>query len=225
MTPRPALEDAYRSVRALYRRIRKQSVFEKIHRENLWGDPESRSGSGSGLTATENVRRGLLDTIEHLGVRTMVDAPCGDYYWLSTLNLSKRLTWYKGFDIVPQVISQNKKVWANETISFETADLAKRVPPRADLILCRHLLIHLSLEDCLHVLRNFQSSGSKYLMITNQPDMERNEEIVFTGAYRPINLYVAPFNFPQPVLSIGDAQHPGDKAEAAVFEIAKLDLW
>ena len=217
----PALE-AYRSVRALYRRIRKQSVFEKIHRDNLWGDPESRSGTGSGLAATEKIRHGLLDTMERLGVHTMVDAPCGDYYWLSTLNLPRRLQWYKGLDIVPQVIHRNREEWASETVSFETSDLAKRVPPCADLILCRHLLIHLSLDDCLRVLRNFKASGSNYLMITNQPDVERNEEILFTGAYRPINLYLPPFNFPQPVMSIEDAQKPGDKAEAAVFEIAKL---
>lgn len=217
----PALA-AYRSVRAFYRRIRKQSVFEKIHRENLWGDPESRSGTGSGLAATESVRRGLSEAIERLGVHTIVDAPCGDFYWLSTLDLAHRLTWYKGFDIVPQVINENRRLWGNETISFEAADLAKRVPPRADLILCRHLLIHLSLEDCLRVVHNFKASGSRYLMITNQPDVERNEEILFTGSYRPINLYLPPFNFPQPVFAIDDAQKPGDQSEAALFELAAL---
>jgi hypothetical protein len=211
-------------MQAIYRRLRKQSVFEQIYRRNLWGDAESRSGSGSGLAATEKIRNGLLDTIQRLGVRTMIDAPCGDYYWLSKLNLSQHLTSYMGFDIVPQVIAQNKKLWASEKISFETADLIENVPPRVDLILCRHLLIHLELADCLRVLRNFKNSGSQYLMITNQPQFERNEEILFTGSYRPINLYLPPFNFPPPMFSIDDAQAPGDRAEAAVFQLGTLDI-
>ncbi len=211
-------------MRAFYRSLRKQSVFEKIYRENLWGDAESRSGTGSGLAATEKVRKGLLDAIQHLGVQTIVDAPCGDFYWLSTVDLSKNLTWYRGFDIVPQVIEQNNKRFGSQKIFFEAKDLIKRVPPRADLILCRHLLIHLTFEDCLRVLRNFKASGSRYLMITNQPHIERNDEIIFTGSYRPVNLHLAPFNFPQPLWTVDDAQNDQDRAVAAVFELDKITI-
>lgn len=213
---------AYRALRAHYRSLRKRSVFEKIYRENLWGDAESRSGSGSGLAATEKVRKGLLEAIQRLDVRTIVDAPCGDYYWLSTVDLSQKLTWYQGFDIVPQLIDQNNRRFSTEKISFKTSDLIKRVPPRADLILCRHLLIHLSLDDCLRVLRNFKASGSRYLMITNQPDADRNQEILFTGSYRPVNLRLPPFNFPEPLCSIDDAQGDQDRSEAAIFELQSL---
>jgi hypothetical protein len=223
MLPQP-VKTAFRSVRALYRRLRKRSVFEEIYRENLWGDAESRSGKGSGLAATEKVRRGLLDAIERLDVHTIVDAPCGDYYWLSTVDLARRLTWYRGFDIVPQVIAENKRLFTTEKISFEAVDLIKRVPPRADLILCRHLLIHLQLDDCLRVLRNFKGSGSRYLMITNQPQVERNEEILFTGSYRPVNVCLPPFNFPQPLWTVDDGQGEGDRAEAAIFDLEKIDI-
>jgi hypothetical protein len=221
--PQP-VKAGYRAVRAFYRRLRKQSVFEKIYRENLWGDAESRSGTGSGLAATEKVRKGLLDAIQRLDVHTIVDAPCGDFYWLSKLDLSQHLTWYRGFDIVPQVIAQNKQRFATEKISFEAIDLIKRVPPCADLILCRHLLIHLSFDDCLRVLRNFKGSGSRYLMITNQPHVEQNEEILFTGSYRPVNVQLPPFNFPQPLWSVDDAQSEGDRAVAAIFELEKIDV-
>jgi hypothetical protein len=218
------MKTAYRSARALYRRLRKRSVFEKIYRENLWGDAESRSGSGSGLAATEKVRRGLLDAIQRLDVHSILDAPCGDYYWLSTVDLSRHLSSYRGIDIVPQVIEQNNRRFGTDKISFEAIDLIKRVLPPADLILCRHLLIHLPLEDCVRVLRNFKASGSRYLMITNQPDIERNEEILFTGAYRPVNLYLAPFNFPRPLWSVDDAQGEGDRAEAAIFELGEINF-
>ena len=223
MLPQPVMA-VYRSARAFYRRLRKRSVFEKIYRQNLWGDAESRSGHGSGLAATEKFRKGLLDAIQRLDVHTMVDAPCGDYYWLSTVDLSQHLNWYRGVDIVPQMIEQNNRRFGTEKISFEATDLIKRVPPRADLILCRHLLIHLSFDDCFRVLRNFQVSGSRYLMITNQPQTERNGEIIFTGSYRPVNLLLPPFNFPQPLWSIDDAQGADDRSEAALFEIGKLDL-
>jgi hypothetical protein len=76
----------------------------------------------------------------------------------------------------------------------------------------------------VRVLRNFKASGSRYLMITNQPDIERNEEILFTGAYRPVNLYLAPFNFPRPLWSVDDAQGEGDRAEAAIFELGEINF-
>jgi hypothetical protein len=214
----------YRSARARYRRFRRRAVFEQIYAANLWGDSESRSGTGSGLAATERIRAGILSTIEHLKIHSIVDAPCGDFYWLSKLALAQRLDSYLGLDIVPQLISRNKETWAAKGISFELADLTKQVPPRADLILCRHLLIHLPFEDCFRVLRNFQRSGSRYLMITNQPHIQRNDEILFTGSFRPVNLCLPPFNFPQPVWSVDDAQASEDRSEAAVFELPPIDL-
>ena len=214
----------YRSVRAVYRRFRRRAVFEQIHRENLWGDAESRSGTGSGLAASEKIRKGLLDTIQRLDIHTMIDAPCGDYYWLSQIDLAQQLTSYVGLDIVPQVISRNKQSWASQKISFAVIDLVKQVPPSADLILCRHLLIHLPFEDCLRILRNFKNSGSRYLMITNQPHIQQNEEINFTGSYRPVNLYLPPFAFPKPILSVDDSQAVDDQSEAAIFDLSKLPV-
>jgi hypothetical protein len=210
-----------RSARGLYRRLRRRAVFEQIYRANLWGDAESRSGSGSGLAATEKVRKGLQDVIKRLDIHTMVDAPCGDYYWLSTLDLGRHLSWYVGLDIVPQIITQNKRLWATEKISF---DLIRRVPPCADLILCRHLLIHLPFADCMSVLRNFKNSGSRYLMVTNQPQVERNEEINLTGSYRPLNLCLPPFNFPKPLQSVEDSLGGDDRSEAGIFELSTLNL-
>jgi hypothetical protein len=87
------------------------------------------------------------------------------------------------------------------------------VPPHADLILRRLLLIYLSLDDCVRVLRNFKTSGSRYLMITNQPDADRNQEILFTGSYRPVNLRLPPFNFSEPLCSIDDAQGDQDRSK------------
>jgi hypothetical protein len=43
-------------------------------------------------------------------------------------------------------------------------------------------------------------------MITNQPQMARNEEINFTGSDRPVRLYLPPFNFPPPIWSVDTSQ-------------------
>ncbi len=212
----------YNSARSLYRRFRKRSVFEEIYRQNLWGDRESRSGAGSGQDATTNIRQGLVDLIQRLNIRSIVDAPCGDFYWLSTVDLARHVESYRGVDIVPEMIRENTRRFGDDKISFGTVDLVKEVLPAADLILCRHLLIHLTLADCCRVLRNFKKSGARYLMITNQPQAEKNEEILFTGAYRPVNLFLPPFSFPQPLCSVKDSQGDNDLSEAAVFDLAKV---
>ncbi len=87
---------------------------------------------------------------------------------------------------MPQLIEQNKSRFATDKISFQATDLIKRVPPRADLILCRHLLIHLSFDDGFTrvAAQISKRSASRYLIITNQPHIQRNEEIIFTGSYR-----------------------------------------
>src|SRR6185312_15131601 len=54
------------------------SVFEQIYTRNTWQSSESRSGPGSTLERTEILRRELPPMLARLGVRTLVDAPCGD---------------------------------------------------------------------------------------------------------------------------------------------------
>jgi hypothetical protein len=218
------LLETYRSARAQYKRLRRRAVFAQIYNANLWGGAESRSGTGSGLATTEKIRVGLRDTIQRFAIRTMVDAPCGDFHWLSKLDLPQYLDRYVGLDIVPQLIKQNERRWAANGISFELADLTRQVPPRADLILCRHLLIHLPFDDCFRVLRNFKRSGSRYLMITNQQQVRQNEEIIFTGSFRPINLCLPPFHLPEPIWSVDDSQGSNDRSVAALFELQTLNL-
>jgi hypothetical protein len=38
------------------------------------------------------------------------------------------------------------------------------------------------------VAQNFKQSGAQHLTIRNQPHSDRNEEIIFTGSYQPVNL-------------------------------------
>ena len=59
-----------------------EQVFAEFYRDNKWGDAESVSGAGSNLAQTEEVRRVLPGLLAELGCRSMLDVPCGDFYWM-----------------------------------------------------------------------------------------------------------------------------------------------
>lgn len=105
---------------------------------------------------------------------------------------------YTGADVVAELIERNQRLYGGEGRRFVTADLTRDALPRADLILCRECLVHLSFRDARAVLRNFRRSGSTYLLVTTHAKVRENEEIA-TGDWRPLNLQLPPLNFPPPL--------------------------
>jgi hypothetical protein len=90
----------------------KRQVFSDIYRFNLWGNPESRSGYGSSLQSTESVRKDLPLILSQFGIRTMLDAGCGDCNWIGRMDLD--LERYIGAEIVPALVEANRrKRWFN----------------------------------------------------------------------------------------------------------------
>lgn len=166
------------------------------------------------------IRRKLPELFASLAIESLVDIPCGDFHWMRLL-VEQTGVGYRGFDIVPELIAENQRRYCNTTLQFDVLDIAKAVPPAADLIICRHLLIHLPLQDAVACIRNFRRSGSKYLLVTNQPDCARNEEIVWTGAYRALNLRLPPFRL-NPIRTIPDPQDSNDQAELALYRLAEI---
>ena len=57
-------------------------VFESIMALNRWSGEESRSGPGSTLIYTYNLRRQLIEFLAQFPVKTIFDAPCGDFHWM-----------------------------------------------------------------------------------------------------------------------------------------------
>jgi SAM-dependent methyltransferase len=216
------LARAKRSLVATIYRSRRANVFRTIYKRNKWGSHESRSGSGSTLSATANLRVQLPRLIEGYGVRSMLDAPCGDFHWMNQLGVEDLVDRYCGFDIVPELIAANRRTWGSDRVRFKVADLVKVRVPAVDLILCRHLLIHLPLEDALQVLRNFSASGSRYLLITDQPQTAENVEILWTGSFRPVNLALPPFSLPEPLAILEDRQGKHDATVLSLFDLAAI---
>lgn len=170
--------------------------FSKIFYENEWGCEESVSGGGSSLSQTEVLRRELPDLLKKIGAKTLLDVPCGDFNWMRYTNLD--LKQYLGGDIVPEIVSQNKKKYENDVRKFKLIDITKMKLPKMDVILCRDCFIHFSFKDIFHSLNNFRKSKSTYLLCSTFINRQKNRNI-FTGGWRTINLQRPPFNFPKPI--------------------------
>lgn len=197
---------------------RPADIFTVIYEENRWGDPESRSGGGSNLVSTLALRNKLPALLRKYGIRSMLDIPCGDFYWLKETELP--LERYIGADIVPALVTETAAKYATPTRSFVHLDLREGPLPRVDLIFCRDCLVHLSAHDVFRAIGTMLHSGSKYLLTTTFPAREGNVEQE-TGGWQPVNLERGPFYFPPPIELI-DEQYTGDQG---LYTDKSLGLW
>jgi len=195
-----------------------KSKFGEIYRRNIWGNPESVSGLGSSISATDALRQGLHDVCREYSINSLLDAPCGDYGWMSSAKLP--IQTYIGLDIVSDLIEANRTAFESENVHFETADLTRDSLPTVDLILCRDCLVHLSFENIHRVLRNIIQSRSRYLLTTTFPEHDQNSDIV-DGDWRLLNLQRAPFLFPEPLRLINERCTEADGA----YDDKSLGLW
>ncbi|MEO5345482.1 MAG: hypothetical protein H7834_03770 [Magnetococcus sp. YQC-9] len=180
-----------------------QQLFTRIYRENTWGSRETRSGEGSERHATRMLREELGATLARLGIRTVIDAGCGDLNWIESL--STTLDLYLGYDIVVELIAHNRTLFADRMNHlFGVAEICHQGLPRADAILCRNVLTHLPIESGIQALRNFKRSESRYLLATTFPNAINQDEPF--GHWHKINLTASPFLLPQPIQLIPDGK-------------------
>lgn len=181
--------------RQIYRFLPTREIFRSIYRTNAWGDMESVSGPGSNPELTAAIRAALPGILHDLQVRTLLDAPCGDFGWMNGLDLP--IDRYIGLDIVPELVARNQSAYGSETRVFRIANIAKDPLPQTDAILCRDALVHLSTPLAQEAIRNFRRSGATWLLATTFPATMENRDIP-TGEWRPLNLERPPFSFPKP---------------------------
>jgi hypothetical protein len=195
-----------------------QEKFEYIYRENMWGSPESVSGIGSTLLVTTSLRQQLSELCKQFQIRTLIDAPCGDFAWMSVAALP--VESYLGIDIVESLIAKNQKLYGRQGITFQVGDLTNINPPQVDLLLCRDCLVHLSFDNIRRVLSNFIASNSKYFLTTTFPENDLNVDIE-NGDWRMLNLERQPFHFPSPTILINEECDEVDGA----YRDKSLGLW
>lgn len=160
--------------------------FTRIFSTDAWNSPESVSGSGSTLGATEALRPQLVKLFAELSIGSVLDAPCGDCNWMAALWPHLRLQRYVGIDIVEALILRNRDRFQRPGVDFQVADLCRDPMPEAQLVLCRDCLIHLSLGEARAALANLSRSGTEWLLVSSDRGVRRNREVP-TGSWRPID--------------------------------------
>lgn len=192
-----------------------ETIFTKYYADQVWG---VGSGTGSDLEQTKIIRDAIPLILNQYDCRVMVDAPCGDFFWMTKVQLP--LDQYIGVDVVKPVIEQNQIRYGNHVRQFFQLDLINQVIPKADIVLCRDCLVHLSYKDIAKVIKLFKQSGTKYLLTTHFPDHPINRNIA-TGSWRTLNFTQSPFYFPIPLEMINE----GCSECNGVYNDKSLALW
>jgi hypothetical protein len=195
-----------------------REVFTEIYRRNIWGYQETVSGGASTLHYTHKLRQSLPGLIGDLKIRTLLDLPCGDFHWMSEIELP--VAHYIGGDIVPRLVQNTRIQYGRPDREFRTVDLCNDPLPDADLLLCRDCFIHLSEEMILLAIDNILRSNIRYLLTTSYPD-GRNR-VIHDGDFFTVNLCAPPYNFPPPLQVLDDWVPPFDRRQLGLWEIESL---
>jgi SAM-dependent methyltransferase len=189
----PLLREAARQYRSWKNRgLSTKDTFTEIFRSNAWNGTDSVSGAGSTAAQTTRIVAELPRLLRDLNIRSLLDIPCGDFFWMRQVDLTG--IQYTGADIVPELIERNRQ-YETRNVRFQIMDLLTSSLPKVDLVLSRDCFIHLSHTDVFRALANLERSGSEFLLTTTFPRHPRNRDIC-TGEFRVLNLESEPYRFP-----------------------------
>lgn len=197
--------------------------FTTIYQHNGFKGTKSRSGQGSTLFQTRLIRKELPLLLRDKQIQTMLDIPCGDFYWMREMAVPD--IYYVGADIVAALIAENQHHYGNPMRQFIVCDLLHDPLPEVDLIFCRDCLVHLPFVDCKKAIRTILASKASWLLTTHFTREIENEDLTAQG-WRALNLEKAPFYFPPPVQIISEGcTEAGGRASdktLALWRIADL---
>ena len=195
-----------------------EDTFTDIYKSNGFRGADSISGPGSDTHQTRFIIGALPALWKDFRIATVLDIPCGDFYWMRHVDLSG--IHYTGADIVAELIAADNASYARADIRFESLNLILSPLPRVDLIFTRDCLVHFSYAEIRLALANICQSDSQYFLATTFTDREENHDIR-TGDWRPINLEKPPFNLPPPLQIINEGCTENDGA----YPDKSLALW
>jgi hypothetical protein len=105
-------------------------------------------GSGSTMSATASIREKLPSLMASHGIQSVCDAGAGDQHWIGSIQWKVE---YRAFDLVPR----------REGVT--ALDITRDALPSCDVVLCRHVLIHLDPARISMAISLFRQSA-KYLL-------------------------------------------------------------
>ena len=150
---------------------------------------------------TASIRSQLPTLFSQFQIKTLLDAPCGDFKWFQLVERAG--IGYVGGDIVPALIESNSARYGDDDTRFQELDICTDLLPLADLWMCRVCLFHFSYVDIERALASFRRSKIAYLLTSTHTACRVNRDIP-TEAFRQLNLELPPFNLPPPIASIDD---------------------
>jgi hypothetical protein len=171
-----------------------KDIFTTIFKRDWWNNKESKSGWGSELKRTETIRRELLSFVDRHSVRSILDAPCGDFNWMRHVQWPTGLK-YIGGDIVCDLIVDNRRKYPG--VEFLELNVLQDALPDVEAWLARDLMIHFPDKAVWTAINQFQMSSIDYLLATTYPNSTENKDIKF-GQVRHLNLCAPPFSLPAP---------------------------
>lgn len=183
-----------------------------------YSDHETVSGPGSTLDFTRPLRNWLPHVLTHHRINNILDLGCGDFNWLSTIDLSR--ISYTGWDHQTDIINANSCRYRDHhfaAVNITTVDFV----PAFDLIIARDVLIHLPTPLALNVLQKIRRSHSRYLLASNFPGADNNPpnpHDLNGFYYRPTDLEAAPFNMTRRIDAVNEpGREPG--REMVLFKL------
>lgn len=191
--------------------------FEAIYRQRLWKNPESASGYGSTMLATKTVRASIEQLIGTHGILSILDAPCGDFNWMSQVQFEGK---YVGCDIVADLIARNQERFGNGAREFCQRNICHDPLPVSDLVLCRECLNHLSLAEAQLAIANLTRAARKILVLTHHPTVTINVDQTSSFRFRPLNFTCHPFGLRAPDALIDEREYEPGKT-LAVWDLSR----
>jgi len=201
----------------------REHAFETIYQNNVWRNSESRSGDGSTVKWTVEIREFIKKIVKEFDIHSFLDAPCGDFNWMRLTEFPDDLE-YVGLDIFKEEIVKHRVEFnLSSRYRFLHRDMVMHPPYKAfDLVFTRDALQHLSVKDVHDVIKNWEASGSKYVLTTFYTGSWGNEDTVNPGGMANFNLMYPPFNFVDPVRQSPD-KNPNDNNNYGW--IKNMGLW
>lgn len=180
-----------------------KKVMEQIYDQNLWGSNRGEYFSGYGSHNVEIVEpyiKVVKDFFKSFDSRIIVcDLGCGDF------NIGKHLLKYTekylAIDIAENLINYNKEKFKEENLKFKCLDISKDRLPKADCVLLRQVLQHLSNAEVQSILNKLLDY--KYVIITEHlpsGDFIPNKDIIAGQGIRlkkqsGLDVFKSPFSF------------------------------
>lgn len=200
-----------------------ETTMTEIYTRNLWGCPTTRSGPTATPERSMELAQNLPELFRSLGIQSMIDVGCGDFGWMSTVDLTG--IEYLGVDIVTDLVDSLQQNYTKSNIKFQKMNVLEEPPESADLWFCRDFLNLLDFQQTAAFFSKYLESKSLYLALTTVESNQQNSQDGYPGIQRMLDLFQEPFSAPEPKKVLYDGEQWFRKRMLAVFSRDDVEAW